>query len=218
MPDAPVESWRMLFDPEVTANFADCGIVLLDAPTDVIPAALIYLGLDPRSKAEADLEAAEAVLMAVRPHIKYFHSYQGINDLAGGDVCLAMGWSGDILRAMGWAEEVGAGVEIAYTIPSEGANIWFDLMAIPAGASHPENAHLFLDYLMEPQVAAAITNYVYYPNAITAATEHVAPEIRDDPSIYPPAAVRAKLFPGTANLETYDRLLARAWTRIKLGS
>ncbi len=217
MPDAPVDSWRMLFDPEMTAKFADCGITLLDAPTDVIPTALVYLGLDPHSKTEEHLEEAAATIAAVRPHIRYIHSYQGIGDLAGGEVCLAMGWSGDMLLAKSWAEEANAGVEIAYTIPSEGANIWFDLMAIPADAPHPEAAHLFLDYILEPQVAAAITNYVNYPNANMAATGHVNTKIQGDPSIYPTEVMKAKLFPASANPEKYGRLLARAWTRIKLG-
>ena len=156
MPDAPVDSWDMIFDPEVVSEFADCGVTLLDAPTEVISAALNYLGLDPNSEDKGDLKEAEALLMSIRPHIKYFHSSQNINDLANGDICVAMGWNGDMLIARDRAAEAAQGVEVAYTIPKEGALIWFDLMAIPSDAPHPQNAHLFLDYIMEPEVIAAV--------------------------------------------------------------
>ncbi len=217
MAGAPVGSWDMILKPEVVSNFADCGVTLLDAPTEAISAALNYLGRDPNSETRDDLKAAEELLMSVRPHIKYFHSSQNINDLANGDICIAMGWSGDMLIARDRAAEAEQGVEVAYTIPEEGALIWFDLMAVPADAPHPENAHLFLDYIMEPEVIAAVSDYVFYANGNKASTEFVDPEVKEDPGIYPPDEVKAKLFPDTVNSPKFDRLLTRAWTRIKTG-
>lgn len=217
MPDAPVDSWDMIFDPEVVSKFADCGVTLLDAPTEVISAALNYLGLDPNSEDKGDLKEAEALLMSIRPHIKYFHSSQNINDLANGDICVAMGWNGDMLIARDRAAEAAQGVEVAYTIPKEGALIWFDLMAIPSDAPHPQNAHLFLDYIMEPEVIAAVSDYVFYANGNSASIEFVDPEVKGDPGIYPSDEVKAKLFPDKVNSPKFDRLLTRAWTRIKTG-
>lgn len=217
MPDAPVDSWDMIFDPEVVSEFADCGVTLLDAPTEVISAALNYLGLDPNSEDKGDLKEAEALLMSIRPHIKYFHSSQNINDLANGDICVAMGWNGDMLIARDRAAEAAQGVEVAYTIPKEGALIWFDLMAIPSDAPHPQNAHLFLDYIMEPEVIAAVSDYVFYANGNSASIEFVDPEVKGDPGIYPSDEVKAKLFPDKVNSPKFDRLLTRAWTRIKTG-
>lgn len=217
MPDAPVGSWDMLFKPDVVSKFADCGVTLLDAPSEVFPAAMKYLGIDPSSEDKDDLAAAEELLMSVRPHIKYFHSSQNINDLANGDICVAMGWSGDMLIARDRAAEADQGVEVDYTIPKEGAMIWFDLLGIPADAPHPQNAHLFLNYIMEPEVVAAISNYVFYANANSAATEYVDPEVKEDPAIYPSDEVKANLFPAPVNTPQFDRLLTRAWTRIKTG-
>ncbi len=217
MPDAPVDSWDMLLNPEVVSKFADCGVTFLDAPTEVIPAVLNYLGLDPASQKKADLKAAEEQLAKVRPYIKYFHSSQNINDLANGDICVAMGWSGDMLIARDRADEAEQGVEVAYVIPKEGALMWFDLMVIPADAPHPENAHLFLDYIMEPEVVAAISNYVFYANANAAATEFVDDEVKEDPGIYPPFDVKEKLYPAPVYGPKFDRQLTRTWTRVKTG-
>lgn len=217
MADAPVDSWDMMFDPEVVSKFADCGVTLLDAASDVVPAALNYLGLDPGSQSEEDLKKAEELLLSIRPYIRYFHSSQNINDLANGEICLAMGWSGDMLIARDRAEEADRGVEIEYVIPEEGANIWFDLMAIPADAPHPNNAHLFLDYIMEPEVIAAVSNYVFYANANAASTELVDEDVTGDPGIYPPPEVKAKLYPSTVYSPQFDRALTRTWTRVKTG-
>jgi putrescine transport system substrate-binding protein len=155
--------------------------------------------------------------MKVRPHIKYFHSSQNINDLANGEICVAMGWSGDMLIARDRAAEAEQGVEIGYTIPKEGAVIWFDNLAIPADAPHPKNAHLFIDYIMEPQVAAAISNYVFYANGNRASMPHVDDEVKTDPGIYPSDSVKAKLFPDLADSPKFTRTLQRAWTRVKTG-
>ena len=217
MPGAPVDSWRMLFDPEVVSKLSGCGVTLLDAPTEAFANLMGYLGRDPNSEKEEDVMLFEEHMLKIRPHIKYFHSSQNINDLANGEICVAMGWSGDMLQARDRAAEAGQGVEIAYTIPKEGAVIWFDNLAIPSDAPHPENAHLFIDYIMEPEVTAAISNYVYYANGNRAALPYVDDEVKTDPSIYPPDEVRAKLFPDLSDSPKFTRLLTRAWTRVKTG-
>lgn len=217
MPDAPVDSWDMIFNPEIAAKFADCGISLLDAPAEVIPAALNYLGLDPLSEDAADLEKAEALITSIRPYIRYFHSSQYISDLANGDTCIAHGYSGDILQARDRAAEADAGVEVAYVIPKEGAVVWFDMLAIPADAPHPDNAHKFIDFIMQPQIAADISNYVFYANANAASFDLIDPEVTGDPAIYPSDEVKAKLFATKSYSQKFDRLLTRAWTRIKTG-
>ncbi len=217
MSDAPTDSWRMLFDPDVVAELADCGVTLLDAPTEVFANLMGYLGRDPNSEGPEDVELFEKHLLEVRPHIRYFHSSQNINDLANGEICVAMGWSGDMLIARDRAVEAGQGVDIAYTIPKEGAVIWFDNLAIPSDAPHPENAHLFLDYMMEAEVAAAISNYVFYANANSASLPYVDDEVKSDPSIYPSDAVKENLFADLADSPAFTRLLTRAWTRVKTG-
>lgn len=217
MPDAPVDSWDMIFKPEIADKFADCGITLLDSPSDMIEIAYNYLGIDPHSQSTDDLKKAEELLLSIRPYVRYFHNSQQINDLANGEVCLSVGWSGDILIASDRAAEADNGVEVAYVIPEEGTNMWFDLMAIPVDAPHPENAHKFINYILEPEVAAEITNYVYYASGNKAALEFVEPEIKEDPAIYPPAEVMANLFVGVTPEPRYDRQRTRAWTRIRTG-
>jgi putrescine transport system substrate-binding protein len=217
MPDAPIGSWDLVLKPENAAKFADCGITMLDAPTEIMATILNYLGKDPASEDPKDLEAAEALMMQLRPHIKYFHSSQYINDLANGEICLVIGWSGDVFIAQSRAEEAGQGTEIGYYIPEGGAEVWFDLMAIPADAPHPNNAHLFLNYILRPEVIAGVSNFVTYANANSAATQFVDDEVKNNPAIYPPAEVKAKLFPNPIHTAEYDRLLTRSWTRIKTG-
>ncbi len=217
LPDAPVDSFRMLFDPEVVSKLASCGVTLLDAPSEVFAAVLSYIGKDPNSEDPADLEAASAVLDKIRPYVRYIHSSQQINDLANGEICVAMGWSGDMMIAADRAAEAENGVEISYTIPEEGTIIWFDMLAIPNDAPHPENALAFIDYLLEPEVIAAVTNYVFYANPNAASLEFVDEEVKDDPGIYPPAEIMVKLFPDLVKTPRYDRLVTRAWTRFKTG-
>jgi putrescine transport system substrate-binding protein len=217
MPDAPVDSWDLLFDPDVVANFADCGVTVLDAPTEVFAAIINYLGGDPNSDNKEDVEKFQEHMLKIRPHLRYFHSSQNINDLANGEICLSMGWSGDMLQARDRAAEAGQGIEIAYVIPKEGALMWFDNLAVPSDAPHPENAHLFLDYIMEPEVSAAISNYVYYANGNDVSLAHVVDEVKSDPGIYPPDEVRANLFPDLADPPKFTRLLTRAWTKVKTG-
>ena len=163
------------------------------------------------------MELFEEHLLKVRPHVRYFHSSQNINDLANGEICVAMGWSGDMLIARDRAAEAGQGIEIAYTIPREGAVIWFDNLAIPSDAPHPENAHLFLDYMMEPEVAAAISNYVFYANANSASLAYVDDVVKTDPAIYPSDDVKENLFADLRTRPVSPRLLTRAWTRVKTG-
>lgn len=160
--DYEVNSWDLVFDPEIAGKLADCGISMLDAPSEIIPAAMNYLGLDPRSTDKADFEAAAELLTSIRPNIRYFHSSQYINDMANGDTCVAVGWSGDIFQALYRAEEAENGVEIGYVIPDEGALQWFDMLAIPVDAPHADNAHAFINFIMDAQITADITNYVWY--------------------------------------------------------
>jgi putrescine transport system substrate-binding protein len=216
MPDAPVDSWRMLYDPAVVAKFADCGVSLLDAPTEVVPTVLIYLGKDPNSTSLEDLQAAEKALMAVRPYIRYIHSSRYIDDMANGETCLALGWSGDIKQAHDRAKEAGKGIDIGYNIPKEGAVSNYDVMAIPADAPHPNNAHLFINFLLRPEIAARSTNLVKYANGDTP-TAAISDAIRNDPGVYPPPEVMAKLHPEPARTPDYLRVLTRMWTRVKTG-
>jgi len=217
MPDAPVGSWGMLFDPKVAAQLKGCGVTLLDAPTEVYENLMAYLGRDPQSEKKADVELFTEHMLKVRPSIRYFHSSQNINDLANGDICVAMGWSGDMLQARDRADEAKQGVEISYVIPKEGAVIWFDSLAIPSDAPHPDNALKFIDFIMEPKIMADISNYVFYANGNSASKPFVDEEVKSDPGIYPSAEVKAKLFPDLAKSAKFTRLLNRAWTRIKTG-
>jgi putrescine transport system substrate-binding protein len=214
---APVDSLKLLFDPENAKKLAGCGISLLDSAQEVFPAALAYLGRDPLSRDPKDLEAAAAVVQAIRPSIKKFHSSQYINDLANGELCLAFGYSGDIVQAKNRAADAKNGVEIAYSIPREGAMIWIDMMAIPKDAPHPENALKFIDYILRPEVIAAISNTVAYANPNSLATEFVDEAIRDDPNIHPPPEVRQRLFFDKPVTPQYERLRTRAWTKVKTG-
>jgi len=217
MPDAPVDSWRLVFDPAVVAKFAACGVSMLDDPTDMVGTALLYLGRDPNSEAEADLAAAEQLLSKIRPYLRTIHSSQYIDQLANGELCVAVGYSGDVLQARDRAAEAGKPIDIAYSIPREGALMWFDTLAIPADAQHPEAAHKFIDFLLRPAVAAANSNYVSYASANAAAKPLLAPELREDPGIYPDAEVAARLQPSLARSAEYTRALNRAWTRFVTG-
>jgi putrescine transport system substrate-binding protein len=217
LPNAPVDSWDMLFDPEVIAKLSKCGVTFLDAPTEVFAIALAYLGRSPNSEDPDDLKAAEEMLAKVRPHIRYIHSQQYINDLANGEICVAMSWSGDVFAAGRRAAEAGNGVNLSYSIPRQGSVVWFDVMAIPASAPHPGNAHLFIDYILEPAVAAGITDHVRFANSNTASHEFVDESITGNPGIYPPEDVKAKLFPAQAHGSRFTRTQTRAWTRFKTG-
>ena len=217
MADAPVDSLRMIFDPAVVSRFKDCGVAMLDTPTEMLGAVLLYLGRDPNSESRADLEAAEKVLASIRPYIRYVNSSRYIDDLANGEICLAMGWSGDVKQAHDRALEAGRGIELAYRIPKEGAMRNFDMVAIPADAPHVKSAHLFINFLLRPDIAARNSNYLKYANGDDAALETLTPAVRNDPGIYPPPQVRARLVPELAKSPQFTRLLNRMWTRFKTG-
>lgn len=217
MKDAPVDSFAMFYDPKVVSKFADCGVTILDAPSEVIGTVLIYLGKDANSEKPEDLAAAEAVLKAVRPYIKNFHSSNYIEQLANGEICLALGWSGDVLQAATRAEEAKNGVELSYSIPKEGAVMFFDQLAIPKDAKHPKNAHLFIDYLLRPEVAAKNSSYISYANANAASTALIDKSVTDNPNVYPPADLMTKLVPDMPESAEFSRSLNRAWTSIKTG-
>jgi putrescine transport system substrate-binding protein len=217
MPDAPVSSGDMIFKPEIARRFADCGISFLDEPTDVIPMVLLYLGRDPNSVAEKDLADVERVLKGVRPYIRYFSSAKMLIDLPNEEVCIAMSWSGDYAQAMHRAEEAGRPVELAYTIPREGTLAWFDLWFIPADAPHPQNALLFLNYMLRPQVIADVSNEVRYAAPNLAAMPLLDPEVRDDPAIYPPEEIRRGMHVAALHDPKLERLRSRLWSRVKTG-
>ena len=215
--DAQLDSWALLFDPANAEKLARCGISVLDDDQETFSAALIWLGQDPNSRDRAQLEAVREAYAPIRPSIRYFNSSKYIDDLANGDLCLAMGYSGDVLQARDRAEEAGNGVEIAYIIPKEGAVRWFDLMAIPKDAPHPDNAHAFIDFLLQPEVIAQITDYVGYANPNTAATALLDAEIASDPGVYPPQEVLEKLIDPASLPEALQRERVRTWTSIKSG-
>jgi len=215
--NAPTDSWSLVFDPAVAAKLKDCGISFLDAPTEMIPAAMNYLGLDPRSTAKADLEKGAALLEKVRPYVRYFHSSQYISDLANGDICVAVGWSGDVFQARDRAAEAKKGVEIGYSIPKEGALQWFDMLAIPADSKHKDAAHAFINFMMDAQITANNTNYVWYANANKASLPMVEQEIKDDPGIFPTAEVKARLWGAKVYKKRTDRIITRLWTKVKTG-
>ena len=212
-----IDSWSAIFDPAIAGKLAQCGLVMLDAPGEVVDSALIYLGRDPNSEAPEDLAAAEEVLMKVRPHVRYFHSSQYINDLATGEICVALGWSGDVLQARDRGAEAETPVNVAYTIPSEGAIMWFDMLAIPADAPHPGNAHEFVNYLMDPAVIAQVTDYVSYANGNAASLPLVSEDVKGDSSIYPTAEVAKKLYAHLSESPEFSRIMNRSWTRVRTG-
>ena len=217
MADAPIHSWAMIFDPEVIANFADCGIHLLDSPDDMIPAALHYLDLDPDSKNADDIRAAGALLKSIRPHVQKFHSSEYINGLANGDICLAVGYSGDVLQARDRAAEADNNVSVEYSIPNEGAMIWLDSFAVPSDAPHPQNAHTFINFMLRPDIAARNVNYVYYASGSLDAQEMIEPEILEDPAIYPDQEAVANFYTTSISPPAVQRVMTRVWTEVKTG-
>lgn len=217
LPGAPVDSLRMIFDPAVVSKFKDCGVMMLDSATDVLPAALKYLGLDPDSKKTEDLAKAADVVKAVRPFIRKFHSSEYINALAGGNICLAFGFSGDVFQARDRAAKAKDKQEIAYAIPKEGSLLWIDVAAIPKDAPNPANALRFLDFLLEPKVAAASSELTGYANGNKAAFALLPKDISGNLQIYPPADVRAKFYTITAGTAEQTRERTRLWTTVKTG-
>ena len=216
--DAPLDSWDLVFDPANMEKLAECGVHFLDAPTEMIPAALNYIGEDPDSHDPEVIAKAEAVYDAVRPYIQKFHSSEYINALANGDICVAVGWSGDVFLAQFRAAEAENGHEIDYSIPTQGAQMWFDQMAIPTDAPNPEAAHKFINFILNAQNAAAATNYVWYASGNLAAQEFIDQEILEYPAVYPDAATLEKLFITTPYPAKVQRVVTRLWTKIKSGT
>ncbi len=216
--DAPIGSLALVFDPANMEKLAECGVHFLDAPTEVIPAALAYLGEDPDTQDPDVIARAEEVLMPVRPYIQKFHSSEYINALANGEICVAIGWSGDVLQARDRAAEADNGVEIAYNAPKEGALMWFDQMAIPVDAPNPEAAHTFLNFIMDAQNMAAASNYVYYANGNAASKEFLVDDVINDPAIYPDDATIQNLYTKSPYEPRVQRTVTRLWTKIKSGT
>ncbi len=212
-----ITSWATVFDPANLDKFKDCGVMMLDAPDEIIPAALNYLGLDPNTSNPDDLAKAEELLLKIRPDVQKFNSSEYINALANGDICLAVGWSGDMLQARDRAAEADNGVEISYSIPKEGALMWFDQMAIPADAANLEEAYKFLDYIMRPEVIAKASNYVAYANGNKASQAMIDKEILEDPAVYPTEEATKNLYIKTAYDPKTQRLATRIWTKVTTG-
>ncbi|NWL76394.1 spermidine/putrescine ABC transporter substrate-binding protein PotF [Pseudomonas taiwanensis] len=215
--NAPVDSWDLLFKPENIEKLKSCGVSFLDSPTEILPIALKYLGHDPLSQDPKQLKEAEALFLKIRPHITYFHSSKYISDLANGNLCVAVGYSGDVYQAKSRAEEAKGGVKVAYNIPKEGAGTFFDMVAIPADAANTEAAYAFMNFLMKPEIMAEITNEVQFPNGNAAATPLVDEAIRKDPGIYPTADTMAKLYAFPDLPSKVQRAMTRTWTTIKSG-
>jgi putrescine transport system substrate-binding protein len=216
-PDAVIDSWDVVFNPEKLAKFKDCGVHMLDSADDILPAALHRLGLDPNSTKPDDLERAAALMAAIRPNVRKFHSSEYLNALASGEICLVVGWSGDVKQAQRRAAEAKGGLEIGYAIPKEGAQMFFDNLAIPKDAPHPAEALAFIDYLLRPEVAAKNSNRVAYANGNLASQKFIDKKILDDPGIYPKPETMARLYTVSARSPQAQRLINRIWTRIKTG-
>jgi putrescine transport system substrate-binding protein len=216
-PDAKIESWDIIFRPENLAKFRDCGVQMLDSADDIIPAALHFLGLNPNSANPAELDKAAALLEKIRPLVRKFHSSEYLNALASGEICLVVGWSGDIKQAQKRAIEAKNGVMIGYSIPKEGAQMFFDNLAIPNDAVHVAEAHAFIDYLLRPDVAAKNSNLVAYANGNLASQKLIEKSVLEDKSIYPDVETMSRLYTVGARDQKSQRLVNRLWTKIKTG-
>src|SRR6202167_2296481 len=217
LPDAPLDSWRLVFDPAVAAKIAKCGISVLDSPAEMMRAVLNYLGKDPNSQKPEDVQAAEATLLKIRPYIRNINSSEYIEALANGDLCVAVGYNGDVLQARDRAREAGKGIEIKYAVPKEGSILWFDMLAIPKDAPNPDNAYAFINYILTPRVIADISNFKRYADADAQAQSLLDPAVRDDPGIYPPKEVTAKLAVQLADSADQTRAITRVWQKFKTG-
>lgn len=215
--DAKVDSWDIVFKPENLAKFKECGVHMLDSADDILPAALNWLGIDPNSTKQPDLDKAAETVGRVRSSVRKFHSSEYLSALATGEICLVVGWSGDIIQARARADETKNGVEIGYAVPKEGAQMFFDNLAIPADAPHVAEAHALINYLYRPDVAAKNSNYLGYANGNLASQKLVDPKILNDKTIYPDDAMLQKLFIITARDPATQRVINRLWTRVKTG-
>ena len=215
MPNAPVDSLDMIFKPEVVAKFADCGVTFLDSAADTLMLALQYLGLDPNTTKREDYKAAEGLLLKVRPYIRSFDSAEYLNGLANKEICIAMSWSSDYALSKARARAVGVDVNLAFTVPKEGANQNFSSMLIPEGAPHPEAAYQFINFILRPDVIAEITNAIYYGNDNIASRSLISPSILSDATLYPTPEIEARLFRSTESSAATERIRTRTWTRVK---
>ncbi len=217
MPDAPTDSWRLVFDPAVASKVAKCGISVLDSPAEMVRAVYSYLGKDPNSQSPDDLVQAEAVLTKIRPYIRNINSSEYIEALANGDLCVAVGYNGDVMQARDRAREANKGIEVKYFVPKEGSILWFDMLAIPKDAPDPDSAYAYLNYIMTPKAIADISNFKRYANANTASQPLVSESVRNDPGIYPPPEQRQKLAVQLADSADQTRAITRVWQRFKTG-
>jgi len=217
MPDAPLDSWRLVFDPAVASKIAKCGISVLDSPAEMMRAVLSYLGRDPNSQKPEDDELAEATLLKIRPYVRNINSSEYIVALANGDLCLAVGYNGDVLQARDRAKDANKGIEIKYMVPKEGSILWFDMLAIPKDAPDPDSAYAYMNYIMEPKVIADISNFKRYANANLASLPYVLQSVKDDPAIYPPPELREKLAVQLADSQEQTRTITRIWQKFKTG-
>jgi putrescine transport system substrate-binding protein len=217
MPDAPLDSWRLVFDPAVASKVAKCGISLLDSPAEMLRAVYGYLGKNPNSQSADDLAQAEAVLIKIRPYIRNFSSSEYIEALANGDLCISVGYNGDVMQARDRSREANKGIEIKYAVPKEGSILWFDMLAIPKDAPDPESAYAFMNYMMTPQVIADVSNFKRYANANAASQPLVLPAVKDDPGIYPPPDQRQSLAVQLADSPEQTRAITRVWQKFKTG-
>jgi putrescine transport system substrate-binding protein len=217
MPDAPLDSWRLVFDPAVASKIAKCGISVLDSPAEMMRVVLSYLGRDPNSQKPEDAAAAEETLLKIRPYIRNINSSEYIEALANGDLCVAVGYNGDILQARDRARDANKGVDVKYIVPKEGSILWFDMLAIPKDAPHPDAAYAYLNYIMEPKVTADISNFKRFANANAASAPFVLDSVKGDPGIYPPPALRQKLAVQLADSPDQTRAITRLWQKFKTG-
>jgi putrescine transport system substrate-binding protein len=217
LPDAPLDSWRLVFDPAVAAKVAKCGISMLDSPAEMVRAVYSYLGKDPNSQSADDLAQAEAVLLKIRPYIRNFSSSEYIEALANGDLCISVGYNGDVMQARDRAREANKGIDIKYAVPKEGSILWFDMLAIPKDAPDPDSAYAFMNYMMTPQVIADVSNFKRYANANIASQSMVLPAVKEDPGIYPTPEQRQKLALQLADSPEQTRAITRVWQKFKTG-
>ncbi|MBK5479943.1 polyamine ABC transporter substrate-binding protein [Pseudomonas sp. 13B_2.1_Bac1] len=212
-----IDSWAVLFEPENMKKLATCGVSFMDSADEMLPAVLNYMGLNPNSTNPEDYKKAEEKLLKVRPYVTYFHSSKYISDLANGNICVAAGFSGDVFQAKARAAEAGKGVNIAYAIPKEGGNLWFDVLAIPKDATNVKEAHAFINYLLQPEVIAQVSDYVGYANPNPGSDKLMKQSIRTDEAVYPPQAVLDRTFVNFELPPKVQRLMTRSWTKVKTG-
>ncbi len=217
-PNAPVNSWDLIFKEENLAKLSQCGVAMLDAPGEIIPIALHYLGLPHNSKDPKDYRKAEELLMKLRPHIRYFNSAKFISDLANGDICVVVGWAGGVYEAQQTSERAGNGRNLVYSIPSEGAPVWVENMVLLNDAPHPEAGLSFINYMLRPEVIADTSNFVGYPNANKDSTALVEQKVRDNPMVYPPKEAISTLFPLEPLPLKLERVRTRVWSKVKTGT